>query len=278
MFEQIRHRVFEFVIGLALVATPSAVGQVITSVTFSGSDGPISGGIEAQRENSLGGMVVPFGEDVFTFTDRTHQYNGPRFTAAGTLTFADAPAVSDVTVGLPGYLLGAEYVSTLNGNRDNAAFQLLVGLTQLRPATAYLLIDNRVGDASNTNPPALGAGGLGVMPWVADDGWKIVNTGLSPNGQPDFVGIDEGRTPSNFADRIANGTNQGTGPGVLVNNAYTLFAKTFSAGSTITLKAQNDGTDDNMYGLVVVPEPSVMGLCGCALLAVAGNHRRRRAI
>jgi hypothetical protein len=276
MLDQIRQRVFKLVIGFAVVTAPSAWGQVITSVTFAGSDAPLTGGIEAQRENDRGGTIVPFGEDVFTFTDRTHQYNGPRFTAAGALTFADTPAVSDVTVGLPGYLLGAEYVSTLNSNRDNPAFQLLVGITQLRPVTAYLLIDNRVGDASNTSPPALGSGGLGVMPWVADEGWTMVNTGLSPNGQPDFVGIDEGRTPANFADRIANGANQGTGPGVLVNNAYTLFSKTFPAGSTIILKAQNDGTDDNMYGLVVVPEPSVTGLCGCALLASAMKRRRRQ--
>jgi hypothetical protein len=190
------------------------------------------------------------------------------------LTFADAPAVSDVTLGLPGYLLGAEYVSTLNSNRDNPAFQLLVGVTALRPVTAYLLIDNRVGDGGNTNPPALGSGGVGVMPWVADDGWSIVNTGISPNGQPDFVAIDEGRTPANFADRIANGTNQGTGPGVLVNNAYTLFSKTFPAGGTITLKEQNDGTNDNMYGLVVVPEPTSTTLLVCAILGLAAARRR----
>jgi hypothetical protein len=181
-----------------------------------------------------------------------------------------------VIQGLPSYLLGAEYVSTLNTNRDNAGFQLDVGIGPLRPVTAYLLIDNRVGDAANTTPPALGSGGVGIMSWVADEGWAIVNTGLSPNGQPDFAAIDEGRTPANFADRIANGANQGTGPGVLINNAYTIFSKAFPAGSTITLREQNDGTNDNMYGLVVVPEPSTAALLGCAILGLATMRRSNR--
>ena len=266
------HHTLRLIIGL--LTAQSAFAQVITSVGFSGSDAPLSGGIEAQRENDLGGVIVPFGEDVFTFTDRTAQYNGPRFTAAGTLTFADAPAVSDVILGLPSYLLGAEYVSTLNTNRDNAAFQLTIDIGS-RPVTAYLLIDNRVGDAANTTPPALGSGGVGIMPWVADEGWTVVNTGLSPNGQPDFVAIDEGRTPANFGDRIANGANQGVGPGVLVNNAYTLFSKTFPAGATITLREQNDGTNDNMYGVVIVPEPSTTILVAGAGLGLAMRRRPR---
>ena len=263
------------VVALAFLAAPPAMGQIVSSVSVLDSDAPLSGGIEAQRENDLGGSIVPFGEDVFTFTDRTHQYNGPRFTAAGVLTFSDAPGLSDLILGLPAYLLGAEYVSTLNSNRDNPTFQLNVEIGQ-RPVTAYLLIDNRVGDGGNTTPPALGSLGSGVMPWVADDGWSIVNTGLSPNGQPDFVAIDEGRTPSSFADRIANGANQGTGPGVLVNNAYTIFSKTFPAGATITLKEQNDGTNDNMYGVVVVPEPSTVGLLGVSALWTAMRRRRRQ--
>src|SRR5687767_8010896 len=105
------------VVALAFLAAPPAMGQIVSSVSVLDSDAPLSGGIEAQRENDLGGSIVPFGEDVFTFTDRTHQYNGPRFTAAGVLTFSDAPGFSDLILGLPAYLLGAEYVSTLNSNR-----------------------------------------------------------------------------------------------------------------------------------------------------------------
>ena len=45
--------------------------------------------------------------------------------------------------------------------------------------------------ANSTNPPTLGSGGTGTMPWVADDGWTIVNTGISPNGQPDFVALSD---------------------------------------------------------------------------------------
>jgi hypothetical protein len=269
------------VIGLALTCIvfsgQFAAAQLITSVTATNSDAAITntGGVVAQRENTIGGTTVLFGEDVFTYIDRTHQYNGTRFTAAGVLTATNPPAVDDITIGLPAYLIGGEYVSTLNGNRDNATFQLQVDIGAT-PVTAYLLLDNRLGGTA-TDPPTLGSGGTGLMSWVADDGWVIKNTGVSPNGQPDFAAIDEGNTITDFATRATNTGNLGTGAGVLINNFFSIYEKSFPANSTILLKEQNGG-GINMYGLVVqpVPEPSTIALVGTAVVGVAVMALRRR--
>src|SRR4051794_19197942 len=120
-----------------------AQGALIGTVSVTGSDAAITNGTQAQRENDLGSTIVPFGEDAFGFTDRTHQWNGARFNAAGVPS--TATAAGDIVIGLPSYLVGGEYVSTLLTNRDNPSpFQLQVTVTQ--DVKAYLLIDNRVGD------------------------------------------------------------------------------------------------------------------------------------
>jgi hypothetical protein len=252
----------------ALVMSPLvASGQVITSVTDEGSDAAItnSGGI------TTGVEATPFGEDAFSFRDRTHQYNGARFTSAGVLTNTNPPVAGDVTIGLPSYLIGGEYISTLNGNRDNAAYKMHVTVNQ--PARVYLLLDNRIGE----NPTRAGDGptlGNGIMDWVLADGFSIVNTGISPNGQPDFGAIDEGGTITDFSVRSTTPANLGTGPGNLINNYWAVYTRDVPAG-TFTLQQQNSG-GINMYGVVVtaVPEPGVFGLlAGAGLLAL----RRRVA-
>jgi hypothetical protein len=214
---------------------------------------------------------VPFGEDAFAYLDRTHQYNGPRFTAAGALT--TTTAADDQILGVPSYLVGGEYVSTNNTHRDNATFQMNV---TVGPAvTAYLLVDNRVGSGTaNTSldPPTLTT----VMNWVLTDGWVQKNSGISPGGNPDTVGMDEGATISDFNTRSTTTTSLGTGAGQSINSYLTVYEKSFAAGSTITLKEQNDGTSRNMYGLVLVeavPEPSVLGVAAGA--AVIGLVRGR---
>ena len=223
------------------------LGSLITLVTDANSDDAILNGVTTQREDDLSRVVVPFGEDVFVFTDRNHQYNGARFTVDGVLTTSVLP--DDIVIGLPDYLVGAEYVSTRNNNRDNSSFQ--IDVTVGVDVTACLLLDNRIGDMVRTDPPALGSGGTGVMSWVIDDGWRLMNTGISPQGQPDFGAVDEGGSISDFTLRSAPNSNLGVGPGDLVNNFWVVYAKNFSAGDTITLKEQNF-TNVNMYGLVVV--------------------------
>src|SRR3954471_24339811 len=81
-----------------------AQGALIGSVSVLNSDAAITNGVQAQRENDLGGTIVPFGEDAFGFTDRTHQYNGARFNASGVPS--TGTAVGDVVIGLPSYLVG----------------------------------------------------------------------------------------------------------------------------------------------------------------------------
>ncbi|MGE5612160.1 MAG: PA14 domain-containing protein, partial [Bacillota bacterium] len=227
--------------------SPGGASSLISAVTVSGGDAAITNanGITAQRENDLGGAIVPFGEDVFCYMNRNHQYNGVRFTAGGVLTATDPALPDDITVGIPSYLLGGEYVSTLNDNRDNASFAMNVTVT--KNVRAYLLLDNRIGDSTNTNPPTLGNG---IMDWVAADGWTVVNTGISPNGQPDFVACDEGATITDFLTRATTTTSLGVGAGVGINNFFTVYAKDFAAGDVISLKQQNNG-GLNMYGLVV---------------------------
>src|SRR5205814_1630469 len=109
----------------------------------------------------------------------------------------------------------------------------------------YLLIDNRLGDANNTNPPAFDAT---HMQWVLDQGWAAVMTGNNRARSattPDEVGIDES----------ADGT---------INNWFSVYTKVFPAG-TFQLK-QADNAGQNMYGVVVTqsagtpPIPSLLGI------------------
>lgn len=87
---------------------------------------------------------VVFGEDVLTFTDRTHQHNGAAFDATTNLLSAAGTNV----VGLPSYLLGKEYVTFANDGRDNNPynFQIMTDVT----ATFYLLLDNRADGTAGT--------------------------------------------------------------------------------------------------------------------------------
>jgi hypothetical protein len=216
-----------------------------------------------------------FGEDAWMFTDRTHEYNGPAFDASGNLLTTSGGAIPALVLGLPRYLLSAQYIANANNHRDNAAYTLTLTLDS--PAILYLLVDNRLGDSATANPPTLGSGGTGLMSWVADMGFQMVNTGLSPNGQPDFVGADEGGqlTPQgSFPELRTHGTSGlETGPGQHINQYYSVYRLDVPAGD-ITLKEQNGGSL-NMYGVVVVPEPQTWAMgAAIGLLAFAGLKRR----
>jgi MYXO-CTERM domain-containing protein len=90
--------------------------------------------------------------------------------------------------------------------------------------------------------------------------------------------MDEGASITDFNARATTTTSLGTGAGNSVNSFFTIYEKDFAAGSTISLKDQNDGTSRNMYGLVVTeaPEPSALGLVAVAgLLGLRRNGRRR---
>jgi hypothetical protein len=133
---------------------------------------------------------------------------------------------------IPPYLINGEYIMSGNDNRDNVPYTLDVTIT--RPATVYLLVDNRLGDSDGASPPAFGPT---KMQWVLDEGWAAVLTGqnrVADATRPDEVGIDEG----------ADGT---------LNQWYSVYRKDFPAG-TFQLK-QADNAGQNMYGAVVTAAP-----------------------
>jgi hypothetical protein len=127
-----------------------------------------------------------FGEDALTFSDRTHEHNSAEFDDNGVLTTGGGTAVA-----LPSYLVGKNYIRFANDARAQGDYSAVV--TAATPTYWYLLLDNRIDgpagstDSPNTEDPVLG----GSFQWVIDGGWERVNTGISPNDQADYVGIDE---------------------------------------------------------------------------------------
>ncbi|MEM7385830.1 MAG: LamG-like jellyroll fold domain-containing protein, partial [Verrucomicrobiota bacterium] len=146
------------------------------------------------EETGLGGdepaiiEFANFDEDALTFSDRTHEHNSAAFdSGTGKLSVG-----GDLVVPLPDYLVGQSYVRFANNARDQGDYSATV--TADAPAKWYLLLDNRIdgpgGNAgsSNDSDPVLG----GTFQWVIDGGWERVNTGISPDGQADYTGVDEG--------------------------------------------------------------------------------------
>ncbi|MBM3845191.1 MAG: hypothetical protein FJ405_02745 [Verrucomicrobia bacterium] len=181
-----------------------------------------------------------FGHHVPAFVDRNHRYANDPGTGGGN------------PLNIPGYLLGHEYILSGNDNRDNASYVLdvTIGFQSI----FYMLIDNRLGDAENVLPPTFGPT---KMQWILDDGWAAVMTGANRLGsmsRPDEVAIDEG----------ADGT---------INQWYSVYSKTFEAGTLRLRQADNAG--QNMYGVVVavVPEPGVIGFAALGALALVLRRR-----
>ena len=178
-----------------------------------------------------------FGSTAPTFVDRAHRY-------------LDDPANS---LPVPAYLVGAEYIMSGNDNRDNASYRLDVTLTS--PATVFMLIDNRLSDGNNATPPTFDAT---HMQWILDQGWTATANGLNRFANPavpDEVALDEG----------GDGT---------INQWYSVYAKSFPAGTCSLYQADNAG--QNMYGGVVVPEPSAVALLAMGGFGLAVALRRRQ--
>ena len=144
---------------------------------------------------------------------------------------AEAFRHSNATNGFPPYLDGQQYVWFLQDVRHYTNYSCTV--TVDCPSTFYLLVDNRVNDylpGSEYEDPSFGPPDT---QWVLDDGWKRVNTGLSPNGRGDYVSIDEGNNGS-------------------VNQVYAVYSRTLTNPGSIKLGTEFDG---NIYCLVVSTNP-----------------------
>jgi hypothetical protein len=163
--------------------------------------------------------------------------------------------LADPTLAIPSYLLGGEYIMSGNDNRDNNPYNLAVTINA--SARVYMLIDNRLSDGNNGNPPTFDAT---HMQWILDQSWIPTNNGFNRSAStaaPDEVPFDEG------ADNT-------------INNWFSVYYKDFSAGTFNLLQPENGG--QNMYGAVVqplVPEPTTPALCTLGLLGLLGSRRKK---
>jgi hypothetical protein len=105
-----------------------------------------------------------------------------------------------------------------------------------------MLVDNRVGDTNNADPPNFTfdrtGDGQPDMAWLLQQGWKAVTNGLNRAGNPalpDEVGVDEG--------------GDGVGPGVAINSWSSVYVKRIPASTFSLLQPDNNG--QNMYGVVI---------------------------
>jgi len=249
----------------SLIGAGAIANGAVISVTESGGEPERSivenGGAGIFDASHSGTNVADgtlFGEDVNVFTDRAHEHNGAAFDATtGLLSTAGTNIIS-----LPTYLVGNEYVRFANDGRDNASYSYTV--TTDVASTFYLLLDTRAtGAGPDRTAEGMASDPLleGGLAWVTADGWSRVNTGISPDGQADYTGVDEG--------------GESVGAGVGLNTFYAVFSKT---GTSVTLQDPANAGGNN-FSLVVaegagaIPEPSsvlLMGLAGLGLL------RRRR--
>jgi hypothetical protein len=204
-----------------LVFNTIAFKPIITSVGETDGDDSVNASAQFSGQTfvhpNLGLITLGrFMEDAPAYRSRTHQWNG-----------------ASTTVPLPPYLVGGEYIMVMQENRDNVPYQLDVTVSE--PALVYLLVDNRLSDTSNANPPDFSAGS---MSWLVDGGWTAVTNGLNRTGNrnvPDEVGMDE--------------AGDGVGPGVALNQWASVYVKSVPAGKFTLFQADNSG--NNMYGVVV---------------------------
>jgi hypothetical protein len=259
---------------LAIVSIAASVNAapLITAIQETGTGLNANAAIATSATSlSTSGTSAALNDESFSFNNRTHEWtaavtdNTTGLLSTTTGNAGGAPLATQTVQPFPSYLKGLEYVQLANDNRTIADYS--VNLTFSAPVKGYLFIDNRNNGTTNviTNPittdPVLG----GSLAWVVNDGWTRVKTGFMPNGQSDYIGIDEGATVANEAARVHTGSGNVAGSGFGVNNFFAIYTKNFPAGlNTGVSKAQ--ALNSNMYGLAfaTVPEPSTIVLAACA--------------
>jgi hypothetical protein len=213
--------------GLLALSLQLSALPIITDISQTGgieTKPPKFTGQTFDHPNLGAGYTVPFfDENVAAFNDRVHQWNG-----------------ATVTLPLPEYLVGGEYIMLANDNRGNDQKVTVVTISQ--PSLVYVLVDNRLPDGVNSTPPGIGTTPESNMGWLLIDGWAPVQNGLNRTGNPDIpdeVGVDEGAG--------------GSGPGVSIDQWSSVYVKAIEAGTFTLYQANNAGR--NMYGVVVKPIP-----------------------
>lgn len=227
------------VVGQPLIANVVEIGgmaEPTDTVVATWTGQMFSNGVVGEFPDPI--RVPPFGEEAPAYVDRIHQWNG--VTAA---------------LPLPGYLVGGEYIMCGNDNRDAVGYQLDITLSQ--ECLVYMLVDDRLADRSNANPPNYpdwtidyNADLVPDMGWLPEQGWQAVTNGLNQTGNPawpDQVGVDEG--------------GDGVGPGVNIQQPSSVYVKKVPAGTFSIYAADNSG--QNMYGVVVTtvghaPAPPIL--------------------
>lgn len=246
------------VVAASLGLAVSSGAAIITSVVETGGDNEASDTISARytgqtwnvtvANEPVAGAVVgspytvgAFGHLAPAFVDRGHAYANDPGTGGGNAQ------------PIPTYLLGLEYIMSGNDNRDNTGYRLDITLSSA--ARIYMLVDNRLTDANNANPPTFDAT---HMQWMLNDGWLATNNGLNrvrSAAVPDEVAIDE----------VAIGD---------INQWYSVYYKDFAAGTASVFQADNTG--QNMYGVIVgpIPEPAAVSMSGILLSGLLLRRRR----
>lgn len=208
--------------------------------------------IEVGLDGDTPGVIASdFGEDSLAFSDRTHEHNGAAFDDGDVLSTSGANVVP-----LPDYLVGGDHIQFANNARDNADYRATAIADTL--TNWYLLIDNRLngpaGDASspNSTDPVLG----GTLDWVTLGGWQRVSTGISPGGQSDYTGVDEG------------------GDGSL-NQFYSVYE--YPIQTNVVTVFSNGIGGSNMISLVgtAIPEPTSVVMLAVGAAALLSVRRRR---
>lgn len=204
----------------------------------SGTD--VRAAIISVEETNLGGdapaiIESGFGEDMLIFSDREHQHNGAAFDSSTNQLNVNG----DIIVPLPEYLLNHDYVMFANDARDNANYSATI--TADVPTIFYLLVDCRLNGLTaptlkaNNSDPVL----AGPLQWIVDGGWERVNTGISPDGQPDYTAVDE--------------SGDGEGPGEGLNNFMAVYRFPVPA-TQITVRNNGIGGSNNI-AVVGAPAP-----------------------
>ena len=219
---------FAMIAGLMLLTLAAAAADVGIRVSDTGAGGDYISGTPIVLP-AAGLCTNLFGDGALPIKNRRHNVQPAAFDSAGELSHSESAKPSP----FPEYLKGNPYVWFSQEVRRYTNYACTVSVDA--PVTFYLVVDNRVNDFSEGSELDDPTFGPPDTEWIPRDGWRRVNTGISPQlgntNRPDYLSIYEG----------------GVGVGA-VSQFYAIYSRTFTNGGEVTLHTQFQG---NMYCLVV---------------------------